>query len=152
MDKKYKIGVTFGAWDLLHAGHMHLFNTMATECDNVIIGLHIDPSVERPEKLEPAESVFARYMRIFGFNWRGTVVSVIPYEREEDIETILSLFDINVRYLGDDYQTIPLDSMTGHTIMMKKNIETRFVGRNHPWSTSSIKKKIYEIMSQVRAC
>lgn len=152
MNKKYKAGVTFGAWDLLHAGHMHLFNTMVNECETILIGVHIDPSVERPEKLEPAEGILARYMRILGFNWRGAIVSVIPYETEEDVKTILSLFDINVRYLGGDYQDVPTSSITGYDIMTQKNIETRFVGRSHPWATSAIKKKIYEIMSQVRAC
>ena len=43
----YKVGIVTGAWDLLHAGHIHLLKQARKKCEKLIVALHVDPSVER---------------------------------------------------------------------------------------------------------
>ena len=43
-----KVGITFGAFDLFHAGHVFMLEEAKTVCDYLIVGLHIDPTLDRP--------------------------------------------------------------------------------------------------------
>ena len=46
-------GVIAGNFDVIHPGYIHLFNECKEFCTELIILLHEDPSIERPEKLKP---------------------------------------------------------------------------------------------------
>ena len=48
-----KIGITFSAFDLFHAGHVKMLEDAKQECDYLICGLQTDPTLDRPEKNKP---------------------------------------------------------------------------------------------------
>ena len=52
-----KVGFTCGAFDLLHAGHIMMLEEARSFCDYLIVGLHSDPSTDRPEKNKPIQSL-----------------------------------------------------------------------------------------------
>ena len=43
-----KVGITFSTFDLLHAGHVQMLREAKENCDYLICGLQMDPSVDRP--------------------------------------------------------------------------------------------------------
>jgi len=96
-----RIGIVVGAWDLLHAGHIHLLKQCKKRCDYLIVGLHADPSVERTHKNKPIESLLERQIKLNACKY---VDFTVVYEKEEDLSLIFKYFKINVRFLGSDYK------------------------------------------------
>lgn len=96
-------GIVFGTWDLLHAGHLHLLRQCKQKCDYLIVGLHVDPSLERKNKNKPIESVFERQFRLLSTKY---VDEVIVYETEKDLANILKVRKPSVRFLGSDYSNL----------------------------------------------
>ena len=39
------IGITFGIFDLLHAGHIMMLEEAKRQCDYLIVGLNTDPTL-----------------------------------------------------------------------------------------------------------
>lgn len=95
-----KVGIVVGAFDLLHTGHIHLLKECRKRCDQLIVGLHIDPSIEREIKNKPIESVFEREIKLTACKY---VDGVIVYEKEEDLPLIFKYFNVEIRFLGSDY-------------------------------------------------
>ena len=46
-----KIGITFSAFDLLHAGHIKMLEEAKTVCDYLIVGLQLDQRLTDPTKI-----------------------------------------------------------------------------------------------------
>ena len=99
--KTQKIGITFSAFDLLHAGHIKMLEEAKTICDYLIVGLQIDPSLDRPQKNKPTQSVVERYIQLKACR---SVDEIIPYNTEEDLMDILQSFVIDVINIVDDYR------------------------------------------------
>ena len=53
MMSMYKTGVIAGNFDVIHPGYIKMFKECKSYCQQFIILLHTDPSIERPEKLKP---------------------------------------------------------------------------------------------------
>lgn len=98
-----KTGIVFGTFDLLHAGHLHLLNEAKKRCDFLIVGLHVDPSIERTNKNAPVESLLERQMRLRACKF---IDHVFVYETEKDIELYLRARKPDVRFLGSDYDVL----------------------------------------------
>lgn len=96
-----KIGITFSAFDLFHAGHVKMLEEAKRQCDYLIVGLQTDPTLDRPEKKQPLQTVVERYIQLKGFKF---VDEIVPYATEQDLEDILRSFKIDIRILGDEYQ------------------------------------------------
>ena len=96
-----RTGIVTGAFDLLHAGHIHFLKECKKKCDYLIVGLHIDPSIERPEKNKPIESVVERQLKLYACKY---VDSLIVYEEESDLPILFKYFKPDVRFLGTDYK------------------------------------------------
>lgn len=94
------IGFVCGAFDLLHAGHIYMLKQAKLNCDFLIVGLHIDPEYERPDKNSPVESILERQIKLEGCKF---VDKVVVYKKEEDILLMLKYFNVNKRFLGADY-------------------------------------------------
>jgi len=96
-----KVGITFSTFDLLHAGHVKMLEEAKLQCDYLIVGLQLDPSIDRPEKNGPSQSIIERYIQLQG---NKHVNEIVPYVSEQDLEDILRSFKIDVRIIGDEYQ------------------------------------------------
>ena len=57
-----KIGFTCSSFDLLHAGHVQMLREAKEQCDYLIVGLQMDPAVDRPkEKNQPIQTIVEVY-------------------------------------------------------------------------------------------
>jgi glycerol-3-phosphate cytidylyltransferase len=130
-----KIGFTAGTFDLLHAGHILMLAEAKSKCDRLVIGLHTDPTIDRPQKNKPIQSTFERYLQLKALK---VVDDIIPYDTEEDLLNLLSNTQINIRFLGDDYADSK--SYTGYGL----DIPVYFCKRKHNYSSSELRCRIKE--------
>lgn len=128
-------GVTFGAFDLLHAGHLLFLNEARMKCDHLTVGLHIDPSSERKYKNKPIESVWTRFEKLRALT---CVSDVIPYESDNDIVLISKLRAYDLRFLGSEYM------IDKNFIKFKDLIPLSYIDRFHEYSSSNMRKAIIE--------
>ena len=129
-----KIGVIAGAFDVLHPGYVKMFKEASTNCDQLFVLLHNDPSIERSHKLKPILSIDERIEML---NMIKGVYYVLPYNTENELYAYLKENDIDVRFMGDDYVG---KSFTGDDL----NIPIHWIKRNHNWSSTKYKKLIHE--------
>ena len=133
-----KVGITFSTFDLLHAGHVQMLREAKEQCDYLICGLQLDPSVDRPEKNSPVQTIVERYTQLAGIKY---VDEIIPYATEKDVEDILTMYHIDVRILGDEYKE---KDFTGKDICKKRGIQLYFNKRDHRFSSSDLRKRVAE--------
>jgi glycerol-3-phosphate cytidylyltransferase len=133
-----KIGFTCSAFDLLHAGHIAMLREAKTQCDYLICGLQVDPSLDRQEKNQPIQTVVERYTQLNAVQY---VDEIIPYVTEQDLEDILSALQIDVRIIGSEYKS---GTFTGRAICASRGIEIYFNKRDHRFSTSDLRRRVGE--------
>jgi glycerol-3-phosphate cytidylyltransferase len=131
-------GITASTFDLLHAGHIEMLREAKTHCEYLICALQIDPSVDRPEKNKPVQSIVERYTQLEAVRF---VDEIIPYLHESDLEDILEMRQINVRILGEEYRE---KDFTGRDICKARNIQLHFNKRDHRFSSSGLRKRVQE--------
>lgn len=132
-----KNGITFSAFDLLHAGHVKMLEEARLVCDYLIVGLQTDPTLDRPNKNKPTQTVVERYIQLKACKF---VDEIIPYATEQDLEDILQSFKIDVRIVGDEY----LDkNFTGRSYCEQKGIELYFNTREHRFSSTSLRREVF---------
>ena len=133
-----KVGFTCSTFDLLHSGHIAMLREAKEQCDYLIAGLQIDPSLDRKEKNSPAQTIVERYVQLSAVKY---VDEIIVYLTERDLEDILEMFHIDVRILGDEYRD---KDFTGKDICKKRGIQLHFNKRDHRFSTSSLRQLVAE--------
>ncbi|WP_313264691.1 adenylyltransferase/cytidyltransferase family protein [Sphingobacterium sp.] len=133
-EKGMRIGITFSAFDLLHAGHIKMLEDAKRQCDYLICGLQTDPTIDRPEKNKPVQTVVERYIQLKGCKY---VDQIVPYATEQDLEDILRSFNIDVRIVGDEYRE---KRFTGRAYCEEKGIELYFNSRDHRFSSSGLRR------------
>ena len=125
-------GFTCSCFDLLHAGHILMLQDAKARCDKLIVGLQSDPTIDRPEKNKPIQSLEERKIQLEAIKY---VDEVFIYDTEEELYK--KLLDINpdVRILGSDYIG---KSFTGDDL----DIEIYYHERKHNYSTTNLRGKI----------
>lgn len=131
-----KIGITFSAFGLLHAEHIKMLEEAKRHCDYLIVGLQTDPTLDRPEKNQPTQTVVERYIQLKGCKF---VDEIVPYGTEQDLEDILRSFKIDVRMVGDEYRN---QDFTGRMYCEAKEIELYFNTRDHRFSSSGLRNEV----------
>jgi glycerol-3-phosphate cytidylyltransferase len=129
------VGVTFGAFDLCHAGHFLMFKDCKGVCDYLIVGLHSDPSIDRPDKNKPIMSLEERLEILNGIKY---IDEVFVYDTEKDLYEYLEQNQnrIDVRIIGEDWRG---KSFTGHDLPIK----VHFNSRTHDHSSSKLRKRVH---------
>ena len=134
-----RVGITFSAFDLLHAGHIGMLREAAENCDYLIAGLQTDPTIDRPDtKNKPVQTLVERYAQLNALKF---IDEIVPYQTEQDLLDILELFQINVRFLGEEYKE---GEFSGKDICRKRGIQLHFNKRDHRFSTSDLRKRVAE--------
>ena len=133
-----KIGFTCSTFDLLHAGHVAMLREAKEQCDYLICGIQTDPSIDRPEKNKPVQTLVERWTQLQGVKY---VDEIIPYQTEQDLEDILKLFHIDVRIIGEEYKD---GKFTGRATCAAGGIEIYFNKRDHRFSSSDLRKRVIE--------
>jgi len=132
------IGFTASAFDLLHSGHIMMLREAKQQCDYLICGLQIDPSLDRPDKNKPIQSIVERHTQLAAVRY---VDEIVPYLTETDLEDILEMYPIDIRILGEEYKD---KDFTGRDICKSREIKLYFNVRDHRFSTSELRKRIHD--------
>jgi len=123
-----KIGFTASSFDMLHAGHCAMLKESKENCDYLIVGLNVNPINKNP-----VQSLIERFTQLDAVKY---VDKIVPYNGEDELIDLLKLYDVNIRFIGDDYRD---KSFTGDTI---PDIEIFYNSRNHRFSSSGLKKEV----------
>jgi len=138
------IGITFSQFDLLHAGHIAMLSEAKNHCDYLIAGLQNNAQWDRPEKNEPIQSIVERQISLSAVR---TVDEIVIYNTEKDLADILLTLPIDVRILGVEYAD---KDFSGKEICERRNIKIIYNGRDHSFSSSSLRKRILEAEQQIQ--
>ena len=131
-----KTGITFSTFDLFHAGHVKMLEEAKSKCEYLIVGLQLDPSIDRPEKNKPVQSIIERYVQLRACKY---IDEIIPYVSENDLIDVLSSFKIDLRIIGEEYKN---KVFTGKDYCIKKGIEIYYNKREHRFSSSSLREQV----------
>jgi len=137
-----RIGFTCSTFDLLHAGHIQMLREAKEQCDYLICGLQVDPSIDRPEKNSPVQTIVERHIQLDAVRY---VDEIVPYTTELDLEDILSMYHIDVRILGDEYKD---KEFTGRDICKRRGIQLYFNKRDHRFSSSGLRNRVFNAESE----
>ena len=127
-------GFTCGAFDLMHAGHLIMFEECKQNCDYLIVGLHINPHIEREEKNRPIQTSFERYIQLRACKF---VDEIIPYDTEEDLYNLLVSIKPDVRFMGNDWQGKP-----NYSRDKLQDMKIIYNDRKHSFSSSNLRERI----------
>ena len=141
-EKGLIVGITFSQFDLLHAGHIAMLSEAKNHCDYLIAGLQNNAHWDRPEKNEPIQSIVERQISLSAVR---TVDEIVIYNTEKDLQDILLTLPIDVRILGVEYKD---RDFSGKDICEKRNIKIVYNGRDHSFSSTSLRKRILEAEQQ----
>jgi len=137
------VGIVFSAFDLLHAGHVAMLAEAKLHCDYLIAGLQTDPTIDRPDtKNKPVQTIVERQLQLQAVRY---VDEIVVYQTEKDLEDILLTLPIHVRILGIEYAN---KEFTGKEICENRNIKIIYNGRDHSFSSSSLRKRVAETERQ----
>ena len=131
-----KVGFTCSTFDLFHAGHVMMLKEAKTKCDYLIVGLMIDPTVDRPGvKNKPVQTVLERFIQVKACSY---VDEIIPYGTEKELMDILTSYPIDVRIIGEEYRD---KQFTGFNLP----ISVYFNSRQHSFSTTELRQRVLDI-------
>lgn len=131
------IGFTCSAFDLLHPGHIAMLKECKDNCDYLIVGLHTDPTIDRPGvKNKPVQTVYERFAQLRACKY---VDEIIPYETEYDLINLIAIENINIRFVGEEYSDTYL---TAQDICDKRGIRIFYNSRKHKYSSSELRSRL----------
>ena len=128
------MGITASCFDLLHAGHVTMLKEAKTQCDYLICCLQVDPTLDRPEKNKPVQSLVERYIQLHATKY---VNEIIPYTSEADLMEILNTYHIHIRFIGEEYKD---KQFTGCEL----DIPIYYNARKHSFSSSELKERAHK--------
>lgn len=132
-----RVGITFSTFDMLHAGHIAMLSEAKNHCDYLICGLQTDPTIDRPDtKNPPVQSIVERQIQLAACRY---VDEVVVYSTEQDLVDLLLILPVDVRILGVEYQD---KNFTGRDECDFRGIEYVFNGRDHSFSSSSLRRRV----------
>ena len=126
-------GITASSFDLLHSGHVAMLEECKENCDYLIACLQTDPTIDRPEKNRPIQSVVERYIQLKALR---CVDEIIPYETEQDLIDILTIIKPSVRFVGEEYRD---KDFTGKSL-----VPIHYNSRQHRFSSSELRRRVYD--------
>jgi glycerol-3-phosphate cytidylyltransferase len=138
---KKKTGITASAFDLLHAGHILMLQEAKTVCDHLVVALQTDPTIDRPSKNKPIQTIEERFVQLSGCKF---VDDIITYNTEAELEAIFRNLDVDVRIIGEEYKT---KEFTAKDICIERGIEIYYNSRKHSYSTTELRKRILQYES-----
>ena len=126
------IGFTCGSFDLLHTGHVLMFEECKSKCDYLIVGLQTDPSIDRSYKRKPTQSIYERWVQLSAIKY---IDEIIPYDTEQSLSDMLESIEIDIRFVGNDHKG---NHFTGCNLP----IDIYYNKREHRFSTTEILERI----------
>ncbi|TSC61335.1 MAG: glycerol-3-phosphate cytidylyltransferase [Parcubacteria group bacterium Greene0416_14] len=127
------VGVTCGAFDLCHYGHILVFQECKEVCDHLIVALQSDPSLDRAYKNKPVQTITEREGLLRAIKY---IDDIVLYDTEADLYKLLQLLSPDIRIIGADWYQ---KKYTGWDLPIKMH----FNKRDHSYSTSELRKRIH---------
>ena len=135
-ESKGAIGITCGAFDLLHAGHITMLAEAKNECDYLVVALQNDPSWDRSSKNKPIQTLVERQLQVAAVRY---VDDIIVYNTEADLCDVFLSLPIDVRIIGSDYLN---KDFTAKEICEQRGIRIHYNSRDHSFSTTELRNRI----------
>jgi len=129
-----RVGFTCSTFDLFHAGHVMMLQEARTQCDYLIVGLQTDPTIDRPEKNKPVQTLLERFIQLKACKY---VDEIVPYSTEKELMDILTSFPIDVRIVGEEYRD---KQFTGYNLPLA----VYFNSRQHSFSTTELRQRVLQ--------
>jgi glycerol-3-phosphate cytidylyltransferase len=98
--KQYNIGLIAGSFDLIHPGYIWMFRDAKDICNKLIIALQGDPTIDRPNKCKPIQSLNDRAEILSSIKY---IDQIVTYNTEAELLALLQVTNFDVRILGSDY-------------------------------------------------
>lgn len=135
-----KIGFNCSSFDLFHAGHVTMLKMEKELCDYLIVGLQVDPTIDRPNiKNKPCQSVYERYVQLQACKY---VDEILVYETEADLLNLIMTQTIHVRFLSEEYKD---RDFTGKQYCIDNGIELHYHLRKHQYSSTELRNRVYDL-------
>ena len=144
MSANKKIGLTCSTFDLFHSGHVIMLEEAKRQCDYLIAAIQVDPTIDRQTKNKPVQSIIERQIQVSACKH---VDEIIVYSTEKELEDIFMALPIDVRILGEEYKDT---DYTGKEICMKRGIELYFNKRDHFFSSSDLRQRVFDAEAKKR--
>ena len=128
------VGFVASCFDLFHAGHIMMLKEAKHQCDYLIVGLQVDPTLDRPEKNRPVQSIFERFTQVEACRY---VDEIVIYSTEKDLMDVLQSYPITLRIIGEEYMH---KSFTGKEL----DIPIYYNKRKHSFSTSELRQRVMQ--------
>jgi len=133
-----KIGFVASTFDIIHPGYVLMLKECKDNCNYLITALHENPAWEREDKNHPIMSLHERFLVLKSIRY---IDKVVPYKSEEELLNLLYFYRPDIRFLGSDYNKPEMKNKITGRLLCK---ETHYISRFHNYSSSGIRKKIYE--------
>ncbi len=133
-----KVGITFGAFDMLHAGQIMFLAEAKKRCDYLIVGLCTNGQVDASRNSKPAQSLVERFIQLEG---NPHVDEIIPYEDDDDLLDLLQTMAPDIRFLGSEYEQ---QSFSSKAYCEEAGITIEYISRSHRFSARSLRKIVAE--------
>jgi len=135
-----KIGFNCSCFDLFHAGHVTMLKMEKERCDYLKVALQVDPTTDRPGlKNKPVQSIYERYAQVQACKY---VDEILLYDTEKELLNLIMTQDMHIRFLSDEYL---YRDFTGKQYCMDNGIELFYHKRQHTYSTSELRNRVYEL-------
>jgi glycerol-3-phosphate cytidylyltransferase len=135
-----KIGFNCSCFDLFHAGHVTMLKMEKDRCDYLKVALQVDPTIDRPGlKNKPVQSIYERYAQVQACKY---VDEILLYDTEKELLNLIMTQDMHIRFLSDEYL---YRDFTGKQYCMDNGIELFYHKRQHTYSTSELRNRVYEL-------
>ena len=131
---QYNKGLIAGSFDLIHPGYIWMFKDAKTVCNHLIVALQGDPTIDRPHKCKPVQSLEDRIEILSSLRY---VDEIKTYNTEVELLNLLKDTNFDVRILGSDYEG---KAFTGDVL----NNPIHYHRREHNYSLTDLKEKIYQ--------
>ena len=102
-EKKYKVGITVGVFDLFHVGHLNLLERCKSMCDYLIVAVCQDDYVMQIKNKTPVYCDKDRMRILASLKCVDEVIPVTIQETEDKMELIKN-HPFDVLFSGDDWK------------------------------------------------
>ena len=133
-----KTGFIASSFDIMHPGYVLMLKECKDNCNYLVAALHENPVWEREDKNTPIMSLHERFLILKSIRY---IDEIAPYRHEGELLNLLQFYKPDIRFLGSDYNTPEMKKKITGRLLCK---DIHYISRFHDYSSSAIRKKIYE--------